>query len=228
LLSSSDVGRYWKRPVTLTSGTAHFQFSVQQASGKAYWVPNYFSSYVPASQINEKVIRHPDRQEGIGGALVGIRKATHGESFVPRIGLAAPVTSTLEFKNNRATLLLHNPVESSTAMVQGVRVPLQADYSAPLALHPQQNELLHGFLSMIQIEKYMARTGLYFLEPYDPDKIPVIFVHGLMSTGYMWRNVANEVLSDPELRRQSLEERDARTGRERVIAGENLARERDA
>jgi pimeloyl-ACP methyl ester carboxylesterase len=38
------------------------------------------------------------------------------------------------------------------------------------------------------------------LQPYDPDRTPLIFVHGLISTPQMWRNVINEVEKDPELR----------------------------
>ena len=38
------------------------------------------------------------------------------------------------------------------------------------------------------------------LQPYDPDKIPLIFVHGLISTAQKWRNVINEIDRDPVLR----------------------------
>jgi hypothetical protein len=38
------------------------------------------------------------------------------------------------------------------------------------------------------------------LEPYDPDRIPLVFVHGLISTPRMWRNVINELETDPVLR----------------------------
>jgi hypothetical protein len=36
-------------------------------------------------------------------------------------------------------------------------------------------------MAMIRPESYEQQTGLYMLEPYDPDRIPVIFVHGLLS-----------------------------------------------
>jgi pimeloyl-ACP methyl ester carboxylesterase len=48
--------------------------------------------------------------------------------------------------------------------------------------------------------EYMNTTGLYMLQPYDPDRIPVIFVHGLISTARRWRNVVNEIEMDPALR----------------------------
>ena len=42
--------------------------------------------------------------------------------------------------------------------------------------------------------------GLYMLEPYDPDRIPVIFVHGLLSISQMWVPTVTGVESDPALR----------------------------
>jgi pimeloyl-ACP methyl ester carboxylesterase len=46
----------------------------------------------------------------------------------------------------------------------------------------------------------MKNTGLFMLQPYDPDRIPLVFVHGLISTPRMWRNVINELEKDPVLR----------------------------
>jgi pimeloyl-ACP methyl ester carboxylesterase len=46
----------------------------------------------------------------------------------------------------------------------------------------------------------MSETGIYEIQPYDPDRIPVILVHGLISTARMWRNVVNEIEMDPTLR----------------------------
>ncbi len=50
------------------------------------------------------------------------------------------------------------------------------------------------------VSGHMHETGLYMLQPYDPNRIPLIFVHGLISTARMWRNVINEIEFDPALR----------------------------
>jgi pimeloyl-ACP methyl ester carboxylesterase len=47
----------------------------------------------------------------------------------------------------------------------------------------------------------MEKTGLYFLEPYDPTRIPVVFVHGLMSSPFTWVKTINGLQQDPELRK---------------------------
>jgi hypothetical protein len=51
---------------------------------------------------------------------------------------------------------------------------------------------------MIMPGKYSERTGLYLLEPYDPDQIPVVFIHGLMSVPHMWVPTIKAIQSDPE------------------------------
>ena len=60
--------------------------------------------------------------------------------------------------------------------------------------------LLLGLAAMMRPENYEQRTGLYMLEPYDPDRIPVIFVHGLLSIPRMWVPTVTAVESDPALR----------------------------
>ena len=47
----------------------------------------------------------------------------------------------------------------------------------------------------------MDKTGLYFLQPYDPDRIPLVFVHGLFSTPFDWVQTINGLQADPEIRK---------------------------
>jgi len=36
-------------------------------------------------------------------------------------------------------------------------------------------------------------------EPFDPHKIPLITVHGLLSSPITWINLQNDLMGDPEL-----------------------------
>jgi pimeloyl-ACP methyl ester carboxylesterase len=42
--------------------------------------------------------------------------------------------------------------------------------------------------------------GLYFLQPYDPDRIPIILVHGLSSSPFIWAETVNDLQDDPKVR----------------------------
>jgi pimeloyl-ACP methyl ester carboxylesterase len=57
------------------------------------------------------------------------------------------------------------------------------------------------FLIALQglINPEVRDASLYFLEPYDPNKIPVVLIHGLLSHPRMWRDVINELTADPAI-----------------------------
>lgn len=82
-----------------------------------------------------------------------------------------------------------------------VRQPLAANFSVPIALFwklsdADGTELLGAF----RPKKAINTMGLYFSEPYDPRKIPVVFTHGLMSGPVTFANLTNRLLVDPVIR----------------------------
>ena len=40
-------------------------------------------------------------------------------------------------------------------------------------------------------------TGIYLIRPYDPNKIPILFIHGLLSSPVSWQNLTSDLCSDP-------------------------------
>lgn len=193
LLHDSDL---WNRPLTL--GAYRLRFA--KASRDGVWDPDYFTDFKPAVEVSRKSIKRENHRDGIGGTLVGIRKKDPLEPFSPLVGVTAPVTAVLDFSGNDVTLTLIDPSEETRTHVTGTDRVLNADFSAPLAYYPNKSETWEGLMGAIRVSKYMSTTGLYMLQPYDPDRIPLIFVHGLISTPRMWRNVINELEADPTLR----------------------------
>ena len=55
-------------------------------------------------------------------------------------------------------------------------------------------------LSFFEPEALEARRGIYMMQPYDPQRIPILLVHGLWSTPSTWIEVINEIWGDKELR----------------------------
>jgi triacylglycerol esterase/lipase EstA (alpha/beta hydrolase family) len=202
LLRSGEAGRLWNHPVTLTGNTA---YHLRLAPGSyGIWAPDYFTSFESAAEIEGKLIKKGTKntQEGVGGALVGVRVLNPRENFAPPRGITAPVTATLDFKGNDATLSLRRPAKETAAKVEGVVRPLAADFSAPVSYYqPPANLTIVGLMAGLRSGNYAEKTGLYFLQPYDPDRIPVIFVHGLFSTPFTWMQTINGLQADPELRK---------------------------
>ena len=202
LLRTANQGALWNRPLTLTAGSSTYQLRFAKATADGVWNPDYFTSFTPADQVDLKTIKRRNVLQGVGGALVGVRKTDPLETFSPLVGVSAPVTAVLDFNGRDVTLSLVDATEKTKSRVAGKDRALKADFSAPLAYYPQKSEYWQGLMGAIRVTDYMKITGLYMLEPYDPDRIPLIFVHGLISTPRMWRNVINELETDPELRRR--------------------------
>jgi pimeloyl-ACP methyl ester carboxylesterase len=201
LLRSSEGGRLWDHPLTLTASNQTYHLRLEPASNTV-WSPDYFTSFVPSAEIKEKLIKKENHQEGVGGSLVGVRNVTPPEKFAAHKGIPAAVTATLDFKRNDATLALRRPFRQPTAIVQGKTRPLDADFSAPVNYYqPPGNLLLIGLMGGLRSSRYMDKTGLYFLQPYDPDRIPLVFVHGLFSTPFDWAQTINGLQVDPEIRK---------------------------
>ena len=201
LLRSSEGERLWNQPMTFAANNATYHLRFEPA-GNAVWGPNYFTQFVGANQIKEKLVRQVNIHEGVGGALVGVRKLNPPEKFAPPRGITAAVTATLDFHAKNATLALHRPAKQLTATVEGKVRPLAANFSAPLGYYPPPANLMFaGLLGGFKASNYPAPTGLYFLQPYDPERIPLVFVHGLFSTPFDWVKTISGLQADAEIRK---------------------------
>jgi pimeloyl-ACP methyl ester carboxylesterase len=205
LLRDADGGELWNQPLVMTARGVEYRLKFAPKTKPGTWSPNDFTGFKLPRKINYRHVRYHFLQEGVGGPLVGIHKTPCANPlghapFEPKRGLVAPVTATLDFQGRDATLTLSDPTQTATAPLDGKPALIAADYTAPIAFHPPGNPIWRGLMGLIQVEKYMSHSGLYMLEPYDPNRIPVILIHGLMSTPEIWVNDINELEADPRLR----------------------------
>jgi pimeloyl-ACP methyl ester carboxylesterase len=201
LLHSSEGGRLWNHPLTLTANNKTYHLRLEPASN-VVWAPNYFTTFELEGQVKEKLIRKENIQQGVGGALVGVRIVNPPEKFAPVRGITAPVSATLDFHSTDATLALRRSAKQPAAPVEGKVRPLAANFSAPISYYqPPANLMFVGLLGGFSARNYPGKTGLYFLQPYDPDRIPLVFVHGLFSTPFTWVETINGLQADPEIRK---------------------------
>ena len=79
--------------------------------------------------------------------------------------------------------------------------PLETDLTTPLAYLLAHSGLerisYEGFLRPEKVERL---SGIYLMEPYQPGKIPVLLVHGLLSSPETWATLYNDLRADPVLR----------------------------
>jgi len=103
----------------------------------------------------------------------------------------------------KCVLQLYDPLEKNTITINGKRVPLESDITTPLAYYlkdPLLNTDVFATLALIDGNFAKQFRGLYMLEPFDPEKIPVVMVHGLWSSPVTWTEMFNDLRADPEIR----------------------------
>jgi pimeloyl-ACP methyl ester carboxylesterase len=174
----------------------------------AFAPPRGVTRLLVAEDISRRHMKNDVRRPGFGGALVGVMDGPDTASpNRPPKGFAVPWTAIAEFGAPRdgrtpVTIRLYDSRAVETVSLAGARRPLAGDFTAPLAFYPHPNELVFGFLAMLRSDLSVKRSALMFYEPYDPKKIPVLFVHGLMSSPHAWLQVANQLQANPEFRRR--------------------------
>jgi pimeloyl-ACP methyl ester carboxylesterase len=181
-------------------------FQLQIESGRpGEYQPGSFQQILKAASVNKKGLDEEVTRPGVGGAIVGIQQSSPAPRLQPLKGFRVPVTAVVDFPKSghqaAARVRFLDPDKASEVDLEGNRYPLAGDFSAPLASYGRINENWIGFLNMIRGEHMRGGSGLLMLQPYDPARIPVIFVHGLLSSAYVWRNVVNSLAADPEMQR---------------------------
>ena len=81
-------------------------------------------------------------------------------------------------------------------------VPLEDDLTAQLAYALKQP--LFWKVGRLQFLKgrELFKSGIYTVQPYSPGRIPVVFVHGTVSSPVWWAEMFNTLRSDRELRKK--------------------------
>ncbi|HEX8203014.1 MAG TPA: alpha/beta fold hydrolase [Isosphaeraceae bacterium] len=153
-------------------------------------------------------------QYGLGVPLIAVRATDHDEvkggpeRFYPR-ELAFPLTAFL-----RPTSKLRDDPgggarDCTLDLVDPIRYQavgpllLEADLTTPLAYMWSRTDLnRYRWTGLLRPGDAAGRAGLMLLRPYEPDKIPVVMVHGLASSPLAWIPMLNELLRDPQIHKR--------------------------
>jgi hypothetical protein len=142
---------------------------------------------------------------GLGVPLVIVSRPGGGvttDRFVPA-GTPFAATAVLRPLNSdgsgsTAVLELHDPVSAATVSWGGRAVPLAGDPTAPFGLRRLTAER-SPLLWFLEPGQDGQRASLFFIEPYQPGKIPVVFVHGLLSDPATWVDLVNDLRAVPAI-----------------------------
>jgi pimeloyl-ACP methyl ester carboxylesterase len=143
--------------------------------------------------------------QGIGAPVVAAgreKQAEFHKNFsTPR--LYGTATAIIRFRDHHAQIEFFEPLSTEKISFAGHTSRLAADFTAPLAvgLTTERPDKL-GLARFLHPGKYADTARLSRLQAYDPNRIPVIFVHGLQDTPASWAPMINTLREDPEIRRR--------------------------
>ena len=150
-------------------------------------------------------LQHFSCEFGIGVPLFAkalpLKSGADGLKFPD--GIALPMTGLLRFTRRgnaiRARFELYDALKTGSVTIEEESVPLMRDFSTPAACFLNTRTGVSELFNTLHPDRDSA-GGLYATAPYDPDKIPLVFVHGLMSSPRTWIQLVNTLMNDPEIR----------------------------
>ncbi len=76
--------------------------------------------------------------------------------------------------------------------------PIAANYTATLAVLDSYARQVAGSAagSFLRPDNPRFATGIYLIHLYDPNKIPILLFHGLISSPLSWQNLTNDLCAD--------------------------------
>ncbi|MBL8813451.1 MAG: alpha/beta hydrolase [Planctomycetaceae bacterium] len=173
----------------------------------------HFGEFEFVSDYQLKNLTHRHVSSGLGVPIIAIRPATMGRDPLEKYytqGMSLAATMVLRFDDYESAsgvsnvhLQIFDPRESDGLLVGTTLVPLETDVSTPLARFLSNPDLsLLDTWGLIRPDLADRVEGLYMVQPYDPDRIPVLMVHGFWSSPMTWMEMFNDLQADPEIRRK--------------------------
>lgn len=150
------------------------------------------------------LVRKRTVKPGAGSPLIATSRtveATEADPFTLNRKIYYGVTGVLAFKGDVCTASCLDPLGNETVSPDGKTYPLAADFTAPLALGLAEMKLhRHEIRCFVRPGGIDCNMRLARLQPYDPKKIPVLFIHGLGNSEATWTLMIESLRNDPVIR----------------------------
>ena len=206
--------RYWQSGSIFASRQQAFQIDFDpQAKSSREMPPTQIDQLLLAKRTKSHGEDTLSERPGVGVPVVGHIFRTDStrkeQPFLPPNGGNLTLTAVLEVAEDdadpatprRCRLHLHNALNVQTVKVEKDERLLAANFTAAKDLALSKKSLsLFSWLGLLYPERTLGDSHLYCMDGYDPQRIPVVFVHGLLSDPHIWLNTVNAISSDPELR----------------------------
>ncbi|MBP1749704.1 MAG: hypothetical protein H6Q52_2243, partial [Deltaproteobacteria bacterium] len=183
------------------------------------WSNYTLVTFYTTTRLSIRGLRNEYRWPGIGAALVAVTRYSPDtidtvSAKVPP-GVKTAVTAFLRLDDPgdalrtgdvKGNIELYSVDSSKTITIEGRTVPLEFNTSAALAYTLEGSRVYDteakGFFSgnfSLFREHARFREHIFFMTPYKPAHIPVLFIHGTASSAARWVEMLNELQNDQRL-----------------------------
>ncbi len=170
---------------------------------------DFFHKFHLCADYRTKNLTHISRSFGIGVPLICEHRILQREGgarspLTAHPSLAGTLVVKFKKEQNReiaARLEFIDSRNRDTVKVGKYEFPLEQDFSTPIAFMVRDPMPFDYLTYMLRPDRTQAMQGLYILEPFHEERIPVVLVHGLLSNIRTWVQMINTLQSDPELRK---------------------------
>jgi hypothetical protein len=153
-----------------------------------------------------------NHHDGFGVPLVAFAPTCKDRpicSLYPSEGIFRPATFWMEgepdsdHKGESPVFVLQYPVTQPDDQVGAHAYRLADDLSAPYAQLAEHTNLRRlGWWGLIGGTAVGRRAGVLLFDDYDPNKTPIIMIHGLASSPLIWARLSNAIIGDPQLHKR--------------------------
>ena len=170
----------------------------------------YFDQIGAAADYEVKKLPHHVR-DGVGAPLTALRENKHQqpvERYYPPEAITRPLTA-LATEGERqgsvqnVSIQLLCPLVNPEVSIDGRPQPLAGDFSVPWgALLARTGKLNQAGILDLLTPTPRRDPQLFLMEAYDPDKEPLVMIHGLLATPLTWAEISNELWADDAVRQR--------------------------
>ena len=168
---------------------------------------NRFEKFIAADHFGVSGLSRRNREPGLGAPIIAVEQKPEGAPLFRTSPASLFLRFNCMFKEIKAgtcagTLEMYSAYDHTEVAVGNTKIPLERDVTAQLAYTIDQPYVQKvGFNEFLYGTGYI-KTGLFFMQPYEPEKIPIVLVHGTFSSPVAWAEMANSLRADPVINRQ--------------------------
>ncbi len=208
IIQDADLEPWQASLNCITEGNSTWKLSLKpQNSRQKKNLAHYKILPTDRYRFKGKLVGERNIKAGLGAPVIAVANSIYNKKKnqpTPNTSLQFyGLTAVLQFTGSQCELHLIDPLAKEHVSLDKHTYPLAADFQAPLAMALAELNLKKAERSgMFSPTKHEHSARLAPLQPYDPNKTPVLFIHGLGNSPGTWAPMFDYLRNDAQIRQR--------------------------